>query len=285
MARNTTTKANAVTSQWRTSASHCSRPPWSIRSCHRAGHAKGRDGVEGELAVQERHRGQRAEQQRPPPHHPEHADPEKRLRVAALRLDQVRRQHDRRQREREHDHRRGPRRDRRASRTSSHQRSSAAATLNSTIVRCSAKTVGPRTRNTGAMAHASTAEHVLLPVEEQRPGPALRQVLGHQTDDGLIRVEVGLVPRQEEPRTKHDCRDEGGDGQTRSTAATDGCGRPIEPVATMLGGHSWTVTIQSSKSKVQTSHPPAPDRTYRHTVPRTNDVEGPLALAGRSPGW
>jgi len=37
---------------------------------------------------------------------------------------------------------------------------------------------------------------VVLAVEDQREGAALRQMLGHQSRDGLIRVEIGLLPEQ-----------------------------------------------------------------------------------------
>ena len=36
------------------------------------------------------------------------------------------------------------------------------------------------------------AEHVVLTVEEERKGPELAEMLGHQTDDGLVGVEVDV---------------------------------------------------------------------------------------------
>ena len=111
-------------------------------------HAKRRHRVEGELAMQERDRGQRAQQQRAPPHDPEHARPTETVpgcRPAPQSGAPTTRPARARMAGRPWQRPPGVRR---ASRISSRQRSSAAATLNSTIVRCSANTVGPSTRNT-----------------------------------------------------------------------------------------------------------------------------------------
>ena len=64
------------------------------------------------------------------------------------------------------------------------------------------------------------AEHVVLSVEEERKGPELAEVLGHQADDGLVGIEVEVLVGKERERTE----DHDGD---RQEAAPEQGGRPL----------------------------------------------------------
>ena len=63
-------------------------------------------------------------------------------------------------------------------------------------------------------------EHVVLPVEEKRKRAELAEVLRHQADDGLVRIEVEMLVGEKRERTK----DHEGD---RQEAAPEQGGRPL----------------------------------------------------------
>ena len=71
------------------------------------------------------------------------------------------------------------------------------------------------------------AEHVLIAVDEHREGAAFRDVLGHQSEDGLIGIEAGLLPEQEHRGTGQDERDGSGHGDGEPPLGNPHQGRPV----------------------------------------------------------
>ena len=114
-----------------------------------------RHGIGRELPVEERDGKHGTQGQGLAAQQPRHEHPQERLDVSALGFDQVGRGDERREGERGRRQRRQPG----VQAGVAHQQPpqhSAVAAFSRTIVRRSAKTVGPKTANTGAMTHDST---------------------------------------------------------------------------------------------------------------------------------
>ncbi len=71
----------------------------------------------------------------------------------------------------------------------------------------------------------------MLAVVEERKGAAFDQVLRHQADDGLIRIEVRLFPEDEDDGAEqHEGRDDSGNDPSLTAI--------VSRVADVLFGHS-----------------------------------------------
>ncbi|MEZ5284743.1 MAG: hypothetical protein R2712_08045 [Vicinamibacterales bacterium] len=165
--------------------------------------------------MQERHGQRRPQREWACSEQPEHEHPEERLRVAALRLHQVRGGHERRERE----WRRGEGGHPGIQPRLRHQQApqeNGRGCIDQHHGEPQREHGGPRDGEHRRHQPRFHAEHVLLAVEEERKRPALREVLGHQADDGLVGIEVAFVEGEEEPAAHGDRGEQDRDDEQRA---------------------------------------------------------------------
>ena len=180
--------------------------------CHAA------DGENRELAVQEPHREHGPEGDRPVPQCPQREHVQERFDARSKRFEQVGRQDRRGCGQRQDRGQRQPwRADRPREAAQQPHRDDAVDDHERQPQHGHGRSANPdeRRRDPGL-----DAEHVVLSVEEERKRAELAEVLRHEADDGLVRIEVEVLVGEKRKRPKDD------DGDRQEAAPEQG-GRPL----------------------------------------------------------